>query len=416
MTSLHVRLKHVQRGKSTVPSIVNKIGVYPGCVFPQRWCIQTTLALKACLLIALWLLFASTVDAGQCSACNHSACDCDTVLQPLCDMGCTSTDNLDLSSGSDTLPGVMSGCQCRECNTTRFANQFRDPRNGCEGYQPEWLGITRGLAFTRVTPSAGVLISDSTNPIRQINRDDLQFGWEPGIDVSIRRVKWNENSFELRFMGIETLAARASTAAGGTTEIHAILPVFVGDITSIDATYRSDLYGIEANWQFVTYCPFQYIAGLRYIGLNEQLTAELSSPTAPVTYRTNTQNDLYGVQVGITSIPDMPLLDCRWLTWSAKIGLYGNDAEQTSILTGAVGQRADSPADTAAFVGEFRVGLQTPLTQCITISAGYELLLMERVAIATDQLQVTNFFTGSGSDNDGNALFHGASAALTLHF
>ncbi len=399
-----------------MPSSVYNKGDFPACVFPQAGRVNAILALTGFMLIAFSLVFTSNLYAAQCNVCDSSVCDCDCEPQPLCDMGCTSTDNLDLSSGSDSLPGVMSACQCRECNTKRFANQFQDSRNRCEGYQPQWLGTARALAFTRVTPSAGVLISDSTNPIRQINRDDLEFGWEPGIDVAIRRLKWNENSFELRFMGIETLAARSSTAAGGTAEIHAALPVFVGDITSIDATYHSDLYGIEANWQFVTYCPFQYIAGLRYIGLNEELTTELSSPTAPVTYRTTTQNDLYGVQVGITSIPDMSLFDCRWLTWSAKIGLYGNDAEQTSILTGAVGQRADSPADTAAFVGEFRVGLQAPITHCITISGGYELFLMERVAIATDQLQATNFFTGTGSANEGNALFHGASAALTLHF
>jgi hypothetical protein len=112
----------------------------------------------------------------------------------------------------------------------------------------------------------------------------------------------------------------------------------------------------------------------------------------------------------------MPLLDCHWLTWSAKVGLYGNDAEQTSILTGTVGQRADSPADTAAFVGEFKIGLEVPLTHCVSISSGYTLFLMQRVAVASDQLQATNFFTGTGSDDEGNALFHGGSVALTLQF
>ncbi|MDA7878115.1 hypothetical protein N9B39_01060 [bacterium] len=331
-------------------------------------------------------------------------------------MGCTSADTMDISPGSDTMPGVMSSCQCRDCNSKRFSNQFRDPKSSCPGYRPRWLGIARGLAFTRVTPSAGVLFSDTTNPIRQINRDGLQSGWEPGLDLTIRRVTWNENSFELRFMGIESLHARATTTANGTAEIHAAVPIFAGDITSIEANYNTDLYGIEANWRFVTYCPFQYIAGLRYIGLDEELTADLNSATSPLSYRTTTQNDLYGIQVGITSIPDMSLFDCRWLTWSAKLGLYGNDATQTSILTGAVGQRADSPADTAAFIGEFRIGMELPVTRCISISGGYNLFLMERVAVATDQLQATNFFTGTGSDNEGNALFHGASASLTLQF
>ena len=92
-----------------------------------------------------------------------------------------------------------------------------------------------------------------------------------------------------------------------------------------------------------------------------------------MTYQTKTRNDLYGVQVGITSIPDLPLLDCRSLTWSAKGGLYGNNAEQKSILNGTVGQR-------------------------------------------TDRLTSTNFFTGTGSDNQGNALFHGVTAGLTVRF
>lgn len=132
--------------------------------------------------------------------------------------------------------------------------------------------------------------------------------------------------------------------------------------------------------------------------------------------RTSTQNDLYGVQLGITSVSDMPLLDCRWLKWSAKFGIYGNDAEQHSILTGTVGQRADSPADTASFAGEFNIGIEIPVSNCIGISGGYTLYLLERVAVATDQLQATNFFTGIGSDDEGTAVFHGGSVAITLQF
>ncbi len=372
--------------------------------------------LKWCVIMAFSLLWLPATPAAECESCDDAICQCITPYVPLGEMGCISNDTMDLTVGSDSMPGVMSHCQCQDCNSTRFENQFCDARTNCEGYQPQWLAASRVLAFTRVTPSAGVLISDSTNPIRQINRDSFKFDWELGIDLSLRRIRWNENSFELRFMGIESLVANTTTVAGGTTEIHAAVPIFVSDITSIDASYTSDLYGLEANWQFVTYCPFQYIAGIRYIGFNEQLNIDLNSPTSPVTYRATTQNDLYGVQVGVTSIPDMPLLDCRWLTWSAKIGLYGNDAEQTSILTGSVGQRADSPADTAAFAGEFKIGLEVPLTNCIRVSSGYTLFLMERVAVASDQLQATNFFTGTGSDDEGNALFHGGSVALTLQF
>ena len=399
--SEHTRSEHAHCGKPPVPSIAPEPGRYPACGFPHRSRLTEYLLVFCITLTCNTIIFTSSIQADECDQC---------------DMGCTAGDQLDTRVGSDTLPGVMSNCGCPDCRSSRFENQFRSRVEHCEAYQPQWLAVGRGLAYSRTTQSAHVLISDSTNPIRQINRDSFKFGWEPGLDLSMRRIKWNENSFELRFMGLETLTAIATTTTGGSTELHSALPVFVSDITSIDATYQSELYGVEANWQFVTYCPFQYILGVRYIGLDEDLTANLQSPTAPVTYRTTTQNDLYGVQVGITSIPDMPLFDCQWLTWSAKFGLYGNDADQTSTLTGAVGQRADASADTAAFVGEFKIGLEFPLTRCLTLSCGYDVFLMERVAIATDQLQATNFFTGTGSDNEGNALFHGASIGATLSF
>ena len=386
------------------------------CALPQRSPKPIRMLLTWYVSIAFPLGLMATTRAAECESCDHRSSQCATPFIPLSEMGCTSNDTLDLTVGSDSLPGAMSHCQCEDCNSTRFENQFSDAKSRCEGYQPQWVASVRLLAFTRVTPSPGVLISDSTNPIRQINRDAFQFGWEPGIDISMRRINWNESSFELRFMGVDSLVATTSTIAGATAEIHAAVPVFVGDISSVEATYQSDLYGLEANWQFVTYCPFQYIAGVRYVGLNERLNTELSSPTAPVTYRTTTHNDLYGVQVGITSIPDMPLFDCRWLTWSAKIGLYGNDAKQTSTLTGVVGQRTDSPADTAAFAGEFKFGLDIPLTHCIRLSGGYNLFLLEQVAVATDQLQATNFFTSTGRNDQGNAFFHGGSVAITLQF
>jgi len=380
-------------------------------------CRKTDASSLFALLLVATLAFPSLTHAVDCHECDAPLCDCvgSIPVTVLGDMGCPSAD-LTNDSGSDTMPGVMSDCQCHKCNSTRFANQFRKPIDRCQAYRPQCLAIGRALAFTRVTPSPGVLINDTTNPMQQLNRDSLSFGWEPGIDLTIRREHWTENAFEVRFTGIDQLEATSRVTVGGPVEIHAAVPIFAPDITSIDTRYESDLYSLEANWHFVTYCPFRYIAGLRYLGFDEELTALMDSPTVPMTYRTHTRNDLYGVQVGITSIPDVPLLDCKWLTWSAKLGLYGNDAEQTTILEGTVGQRTDAPADAAAFVGEFHIGMELPLTHHLTISSGYGMLILERVAIASDQLQSTDLFSGTGSDNEGNALFHGARAAITVRY
>ena len=199
-------------GTPPVTSFAPAPGCYPACGFPLRSS-RTAFILVFCITLTCnTTIITSSIQADECDQC---------------DMGCTAGDQLDTRVGSDTLPGVMSNCGCPDCRSSRFENQFRSRVEHCEAYQPQWLAVGRGLAYSRTTQSAHVLISDSTNPIRQINRDSFKFGWEPGLDLSMRRIKWNENSFELRFMGLETLTAIATTTTGGSTELHSALPVFV---------------------------------------------------------------------------------------------------------------------------------------------------------------------------------------------
>ena len=270
--------------------------------------------------------------------------------------------------------------------------------------------------MNRATQSSLVLMEDTTNPIRQLNADAFDFGWEPGIDLSVKRIRWDENEFEVRFFGLQEINASETVNANGLVELYSNPPLFAPDVDRIDAHYSCDVYSIEANWNFVTYLPFKYIAGFRYLGFDDKLTATLGSSTGSVLYNTVTRNDLYGVQVGITSIPDCALFECPWLTWSAKAGLYGNDADQKSIFTGIVGQRTDDSVDSTAVVGELQIGLRYPLTRSLSINGGYRMLILERIAVASDQLQHLDFFAKTGSDNEGNAVFHGASVSVSFQY
>ena len=312
-------------------------------------------------------------------------------------------------------------CNCGHCNSgyvdeSDSSNGFggANSNRGCVGLTPQWYAQGSVLIMNRVTKSSQVLMQDTTNPARQLNADAFDFGWEGGLDLAIKRIRWDEREFEIRFFGLQEMSATTSVATNGLVEILSDPSVFAPNVSRIDARYTSDLYGIEANWRFVTYLPFKYIAGFRYLGFDDDLSAVLTTNGTPILYRTVTRNDLYGVQAGITSVPDCPLLDCYWLTWSVKGGIYGNDASQKSLFTGSVGQRADDSADSTAFVGELELGLRYPLTNCFTLVGGYRLLILERVAVGSDQLANLDFFNGSGRDDHGNAIFHGASLGITF--
>jgi hypothetical protein len=268
----------------------------------------------------------------------------------------------------------------------------------------------------RVSENFQVLIASTANPIRQLNAEDYDFDWEPGLEVSFSCLGWDDTEWEFRFLGLREFSAEQSVdLQGSEVRIESAPPVFAPNVQSIASRYTSDLYGFELNWPHVTYLPFNYIAGFRYVALDDDLSAVMDA--APTTYalRTSTRNDLYGLQVGVESVDDMPLLGCHWLSWFAKVGIFGNDTRQRTLLnTGAVGQIVSESPDTSAVVWEVGLGLDLPVSERISLEGGYGLLILDRITVASDQLRTIDFLRGVGSDSRGTAMFHGASLAVVL--
>jgi hypothetical protein len=267
----------------------------------------------------------------------------------------------------------------------------------------------------RLRDDFGVLIESTSNPINQVNAEDFRFDWQLGLDVSASQVCWDENQFEVRFLGLREFTANQHVDLGlSEGRINSDPPVFVPDLQSIDASLESQVYGFELNYHFVTYCPFNYIAGFRYVSFDEDLAARMNSNLDSSVYQTTTRNDLYGLQLGIENAPDLPLFGWRCLTWFGKVGIYGNDTQQRTILDTGLGQIVSESPDTSAVVWEFGVGLDLPLSECFSFQCGYSGLILDRVSVATDQLPKIDFLNATGSDNRGTVMFHGATLAITF--
>jgi hypothetical protein len=65
-------------------------------------------------------------------------------------------------------------------------------------------------------------------------------------------------------------------------------------------------------------------------------------------------------------------------------------------------------------LGELGISAALEYGDRISVFCGYRLMWLERVAIASDQIEDTDFFLGTGSDDRGRSIFHGANFGMQL--
>ncbi len=102
---------------------------------------------------------------------------------------------------------------------------------------------------------------------------------------------------------------------------------------------------------------------------------------------------------------------------TGKAGVFGNDAAHSAFVnTGVASLHASGAKDSTAFVGEMVFSAATHLTANLNLRGGYRLLWIDSVALASDQLAATNFFTGNGIDGSGDVFYDGAFAGLEFTY
>ncbi len=110
---------------------------------------------------------------------------------------------------------------------------------------------------------------------------------------------------------------------------------------------------------------------------------------------------------------------CRW-NWEAtgKAGIYGNDMEQIQApiidfpdFEFRSGQGSDDGG--VAFVGDLNLTGIYQLNRIWGLRVGYNLIWIEGVALAPDQLDFTNTpDSGSDLDGDGGVFLHGVNVGF----
>jgi hypothetical protein len=132
-------------------------------------------------------------------------------------------------------------------------------------------------------------------------------------------------------------------------------------------------------------------------------------------YSVDTENNLYGGQLGGR------FRRCSGpfsLESTAKAGVFANDMEQTQApiidFPNFVfrGWRTADDTD-VAFVGDLNFTVIYHLCDLWGLRAGYNLIWLEDVALATNQLDFSNTpASGRTLDNDGGVFLHGVNLGI----
>jgi hypothetical protein len=320
-----------------------------------------------------------TGDAQSCGDQNFGQCD---APDGCCDWG-------------------SSSCASGGCCDHKLASWFDEGSS--------WTFRAGALALERSRPDSQVLMFDTAAPATALNAGDFDFGWRAGYEVSGILDRGCDTGLEIRWMSVDQWNANASVATAGPTSvrINTAVPFFLPGVTQITSSYESSLSSFELNYRKACSPCRTVFAGFRYLEIDEHFQANLDAALLISTYDTETQNRLYGFQVGVES--SLLKQGCWSFDGTAKLGLFGNaSAQNTTLDTGVVTINSNDRSDRLTFLAELGVTGRRAINCNMDFMVGYNAMWVESATLATDQVGATDFFTGAGIDDNGGVFYHGA--------
>jgi hypothetical protein len=275
------------------------------------------------------------------------------------------------------------------------------------------------------------LNTGSVTPRAVLDTNDPSFNLTGGVRAL---VGWTPNccshctAWELSYFGLYGWQANASAVDNNNLTIPGDLGAASNNFLNADriaANYQSDFHNLELNCiKSCCVCDgtIDFLAGVRIINLNETFTliGDDSADEGVGTYTINTNNYLYGLQLG-------GRYTRNWCNWSMQLigkgGVFLNDATQSqqvldSPFTGGTPFQLRSAiaanGNSVAGLGELGVVAIRPINDVWSFRVGYTALGIGGLALAPDQLDFTDAAGVSGSNLNmcGFVFLHGGLAGL----
>ena len=273
---------------------------------------------------------------------------------------------------------------------------------------PRWT-VRTGIVFLRRDNQDDLVLSNGATPITVGNLGFNEYTAGPAVTVIRHGFLNSAWDLDVTYFGVNDFHSTASSA-GATTFFTTPNINFGGQTVTSD--YRSRLNSTELNFRRNWNNWFTVLGGFRWVELQDVLATDIGGIA---THSVNVNNHLYGFQFGGEAL----ILTRGRFSVDAvgKAGIYGNQADQSTDITGVGGAvPALSARDTTtAFVGELGLTGAYAINDRWTVRGGYQAIWVDGVALAPDQFASSDILTGEATlDMSGHPIYHGFTLAAEL--
>ncbi|MCA9239248.1 MAG: BBP7 family outer membrane beta-barrel protein [Planctomycetales bacterium] len=251
-----------------------------------------------------------------------------------------------------------------------------------------------------------------------VSTDDFRFDIEGGLRLRVGYQLTDIATIEAGYFGLHEWHEAAGATGSGDLRIPSALGAASMDFLDADlaaVTYESEVHSAELNLvhQFER---VELLCGLRFFSLDDFFNIHSFDAGAATAsdYSIQAENSLYGGQIGARCYRCYRQL--RFCS-VVKAGVCAADIEQRTLVRDAGNTVAlrdtGATASQAAFVGELGLNMAVPVFKRSHLIAGYNLIWLQGIALAPDQLDFTNTANSSRFvDSNAGVLFHGFNLGL----
>ncbi len=337
-----------------------------------------------------------------------------------------------LFAQTETAP--LPGADPEQPATSTFASEKPDAEAtrpaaageacACGGCQSEnvfagccdltWAVRADALALQRSSPQQRVLLATGVaNDAALLDAQDLNFNTAAGYQLGVTRFNVLDTCWDLEALYFNVDGFRANSGIINSLagiDVNFLTPVGFPDQATAAVTYTSQLQNLELNARRQVFCNLTFLAGLRWLELDDNLAVTLIDGDV-ATSAISTTNTLLGFQIGAET---RLWSNCRWeIDGALKAGIYNDHSSVAARYYDTV----DTPGvgavnDNLAFVGEIDLTAVYHINCAWSFRAGYELLWLDGVASATNQVAAADLFTGAATLSQGTVFFQGATLGL----
>jgi hypothetical protein len=324
-------------------------------------------------------------------------------------------------AGPATEPGESLLGDC--CGLQEECDQCCQPRCFC-CCCPGWIASADVLFLRRSRAASQTLVRDQVAGTEILNSKDLRFDYQAAPRIQLLRDYACCKGWGLGYFGLDSW--NTSETSGGVVSPAYEMPGFLlpstGPGTIFRTNYGTDLQSIEVNHRTLWNECLTLLAGFRWIELQDELRVDQIAPVTSEILRVDADNHMYGFQIGA----DASLINCGGrfhIDGIVRAAILYNRADQNTfapIVSGIDGfvDTLSADDDHTAFFGELGLVGVYWLTPRIAVRGGYQLMWLEGVALAPEQIPVNNLIAPAiaAVDTSGSLFLDGATVGFVVQY